>query len=127
MLLFATKVGHKPNWIAADKVADTLHIEEGYSALGRYFERGTAVVRTVVDSHDDLVVDLVKAAETERTEWAADIGPIECKVQSGGNWKIADNAEIVDEIVKECGSGGAAWEVVVAAATEWPSHRIFVP
>ena len=108
MLIFATKVGHKQNWIAADKVVDTLRIEEGYSALGRSFERGTAVVHTVVDSHDGLGVGLVNAAETERTERVADIGPTECKVQAGGNWKIVDNAEIADEIVKRCGSGGAA-------------------
>lgn len=127
VLLFATKVGHKPSWIAADKVADTLHIEEGYSALGSCVEWGTAVVHTVVDSHDALVVDLVNAAETEHTEAVADIAPIGCKVQAGYNLKIADNAEIVVGIVKGCGSGGPAWEVVVAAATEWPSHWISVP
>ena len=122
VLLFATKVGHKSSWIAADKVADTLHIEEGYFALGSCFEWGMAVVHTVVDNHDALVVDLVNAAETEHTEAAAYIAPIGCKVQAGYNLKIADNAETVVEIVKGCGSGGSAWEVVVAAATEWPSH-----
>lgn len=108
MLLFATKVGHKPSWIAADKVADTLHIEEGYSALGRYVERGMAVVHTDVDSHNALVVDSVNAAETEHTERAADIAPIGCKVQAGDNWKIADNARIGDGVVKGFGSGGPA-------------------
>ena len=102
------RVGHKSSWTAADKVADTLHIEEGYSALGRFVERGTAVVHTVVDSHYTLVVDLMNAAETEHTERTADIAPIECKVQVGGDLKIGDNAEIVDGIVKGCGSGGAA-------------------
>lgn len=108
MLLSATRVGHKSSWIAADKVADTLHIEEGYSALGRCFERGTTVVHTVVDSHYTLVVDLVNAAETEHTEGTVDIAPIECKIQVGGSLKIADNAEIVDEIVKGRGSRVAA-------------------
>ena len=122
VLLFATMVGHKPSWIAADKLADKFHIEEGYSALGRCVEWGMAVVHTVVDSHDALVADLVNAAETEHTEVAADIAPIGCKVQAGYNLKVAGNAEIVAEIVKGCGSGGPAWEVVVAAATEWPSQ-----
>ena len=76
MLLFATRVGHSSSWIAADKVADTLHIEEGYSALGRCVGRGTAVVHTVVDSHYTLVVDSVNAAENVHIAQAADIAPI---------------------------------------------------
>ena len=56
-----------------------------------------AVVHTVVRSHHTQVVALVKSAETEHTEQAAGILPTECKVQDGGNLKIAYNAEIVDE------------------------------
>ena len=107
-LLFATRIGHKSSWNAADKVADTLHVEEGYSALEWCVERGMAVVHTVVHSHYTLVVDLVKSAETEHTERAADILPIEHKVQAGGNLKIAYNAEIVEETVKGRGSGRPA-------------------
>ena len=108
VLLFATRVGHRSNLIAADKVADKLHVEEGYSGLGECIERGTSAVHTVVDSHYALVVDLVNAAETEHTERAADIVPVGCKVQAGGNLEIADNAEIVDGIVKGRGNEGAA-------------------
>ena len=103
-LLFATRIGHKSSWNAADKVADTLHTEEGYSALGRCVERGMVVVHTVVHSHYTLVVDLVKSAETEHTERAADILPIEREFQAGGNLKIAHNEEIVEKIVKGRGS-----------------------
>ena len=56
-----------------------------------------AVVHTVVHSHHTLVVELVKSAETEHTERAAGILPTECKVQDGGNLKIAYNAEFGDE------------------------------
>ena len=133
ILLFASRVGHKWSWIAADKVVvETLHIEEGYSAPWRCFEKSTAVVHTVVDSHYTLVVEddfvySVNAVETEHTERAADTAQIDRKVQAGGNLKIADNAGIVDEMTKGRCSGVAASEAVVAAATEWPSHQIFDP
>ncbi len=112
-MLFATWAGHKSSWMAADKAVETLHIEEGYSAPGGRVERGTAVVHTVVDSHytlvvEDDVVDLVNAVGTEHTERAADTAQIERKVQAGGNLEIADNAGVVDEMVKGHGSGGAA-------------------
>ena len=67
-----------------------------------------AVVHTVVHSHHTLVVELVKSAETAQTEQAAGILPIECKVQAGGNLKIACNAEIADEIVEGDGNGRPA-------------------
>lgn len=67
-----------------------------------------AVVRTVVHSHHTLAVELVKSAETEHTERAAGILPIGCKVQAGGNLKVAYIEELVDETVKGHGSGRPA-------------------
>lgn len=106
-----TGIGHESSCNAADKVADkvadTLQIEEGYSALGKSVERGMAVVHTVVHSHYTLV-EFVKAAETERTERAADTPQIERKIQAGDNLKIAYNVGIVEKTVKGRGSGRPA-------------------
>ena len=66
------------------------------------------MVHTVVHSHHTLVVDLVKSAETEHTERAADILPIERKIQADGNLKIAYIAEVVEETGKGRGSGRLA-------------------
>ena len=67
-----------------------------------------AVVHTVVRSHHTLGVELVKSETEQHTERVAGILPIVCKVQAGGNLKIAYNAKVVDETVEGLGSGQPA-------------------